>query len=72
LLNGLGRYEEVTEAARHAIAMKSDESAYYESLYKAELGLRRSPQDSASAVAAFCKTLAEARRQTVVPPVENI
>ena len=58
LLNGLGRYE---EAARHAIAMKSDESAYYESLYKAELGLRKSPQDSASAVAAFCKTLAEAR-----------
>jgi tetratricopeptide (TPR) repeat protein len=61
LKNGLHQYKEAAEAARLAIAMKSDASNYYESLYQAELGLGKSPQVSASAVSDFCKTLAESR-----------
>ena len=61
LQNNLRRYREAAEAARLAIAMKSNVLNFYEPLYNAEQGLGNSLKDVTGEVATFCREQAEAR-----------
>ena len=57
----LGRYKASAEAARLAIALKSDVLGFYQPLADAERGLGKSEKDARIEVANFCRTQAEAR-----------
>ncbi len=61
LRNSLRQYKEAADAARTAIAMKSDLLVFYEPLYNAERGLGKSIKDAVADTSAFCQIQAEAR-----------